>query len=40
MGYTEELKRHAEEVREKTYQETYEQISIPKSKLTNELKFL
>lgn len=28
MGYAEELKRRAEEVREKTYQETYEQIKI------------
>lgn len=28
MGYAEELKRRAEEVREKTYQETYEQIKM------------
>ena len=28
MDYTEELKRRAEEVREKTYQETYEQIKM------------
>ena len=28
MGYAEELRRRAEEVREKTYQETYEQIKM------------
>ena len=28
MGYAEELKKRAEEVREKTYQETYEQIKM------------
>lgn len=28
MGYAEELKRRAEEVREKAYQETYEQIKM------------
>ena len=28
MGYAEELKRRAEEVREKTYQEIYEQIKM------------
>ena len=28
MGYAEELRKRAEEVREKTYQETYEQIKM------------
>ena len=28
MGYAEELRRRAEEVREKTYQKTYEQIKM------------
>lgn len=28
MGYAEELKKRAEELREKTYQETYEQIKM------------